>query len=399
MHLQLTHDRTLFETHAGSGINYSHEEIPSARVHIAPHGILHEKGVRPQQPQYANHPLWQHILFPGPGTVPFDLFAAFFFLVSRYEEYLPYTPDMHGRYPSLVSTAHKHGFLHLPVADQWAWKLAGMLVDAEMSSKSIERKTLVDIDFAYKYRGYAASTLLKKAAGSLARGWVADCVEQWSVMMSNSKDPYDTYGYITSVVPRDQLHYFVLMAACGGNDKNIPPASPLLRKLVATLAQQHVIGIHPSYRSNMDVSLLRHEMKMLEDIVHREVSTSRQHFLRMKMPATYQLLATHGIRSDYSMQYSGASGFRASTAWPFHFFNVESDEITGLLVHPVCTMDVTMNLHERMDAAGAVQHCRNYLETIRGVGGSFITAWHNSTLTGKGEWKGWREVFEQVHQL
>jgi hypothetical protein len=45
------------------------------------------------------------------GIVPFDLFAAAFYLLSRYEEYLSQEKDQYGRFPAEASLAFKAGFL------------------------------------------------------------------------------------------------------------------------------------------------------------------------------------------------------------------------------------------------------------------------------------------------
>jgi hypothetical protein len=45
------------------------------------------------------------------GDLPFDPLAATFYLVSRYEEYLPFIPDEHGRFPAKQSFAFSNGFL------------------------------------------------------------------------------------------------------------------------------------------------------------------------------------------------------------------------------------------------------------------------------------------------
>ena len=42
--------------------------------------------------------------------IPFDLFAAVFYLLSRYEEYLPYEPDMYFRFPHAQSIAFQNNF-------------------------------------------------------------------------------------------------------------------------------------------------------------------------------------------------------------------------------------------------------------------------------------------------
>ena len=57
------------------------------------------------------------------SDLPFDPFAASFYLISRYEEYLPCVKDQHDRYPATNSLAYQEGFLQQPVVDKWVIKL------------------------------------------------------------------------------------------------------------------------------------------------------------------------------------------------------------------------------------------------------------------------------------
>ena len=61
------------------------------------------------------------------SKLPFDLFAASFYLLSRYEEYLPHLKDDLGRFIAQQSLAHQHKFLEQPLVDQWVAKFANLL--------------------------------------------------------------------------------------------------------------------------------------------------------------------------------------------------------------------------------------------------------------------------------
>lgn len=62
------------------------------------------------------------------SALPFDLFAASFFFLSRHEEYLPFEPDENGCYPHELSLQNKLGLLKLPVIDGWALILKNLLL-------------------------------------------------------------------------------------------------------------------------------------------------------------------------------------------------------------------------------------------------------------------------------
>ena len=61
------------------------------------------------------------------SSIPYDIFAASFFLISRYEEYLPHVRDKHERFNPEQSIAYKFRFLEKPVVDLWAMKLKEVL--------------------------------------------------------------------------------------------------------------------------------------------------------------------------------------------------------------------------------------------------------------------------------
>jgi hypothetical protein len=56
------------------------------------------------------------------SEVPCDIFAASFYLISRYEEYLPHVKDEFERFPAEESLAFQNKFLDKPIIDIWASK-------------------------------------------------------------------------------------------------------------------------------------------------------------------------------------------------------------------------------------------------------------------------------------
>ncbi len=78
-------------------VNYSELEIPDS-VQVKPHGLLTETGIRDIDVVIGS---WDNevTLFPKPDcTVPLDIFAAAFYLTSRYEEYKAQTKDHYNRF-------------------------------------------------------------------------------------------------------------------------------------------------------------------------------------------------------------------------------------------------------------------------------------------------------------
>ena len=106
----LTTDLVAFAAFDGLKINYSIHSIEHAQLHIYPHGLLEQQHIASQTIELIE---WngQPAFFATPGDIPFDLFAAAFYLMTRYEEYLPHQTEHHCRYFTTQTMAYKEGFI------------------------------------------------------------------------------------------------------------------------------------------------------------------------------------------------------------------------------------------------------------------------------------------------
>jgi hypothetical protein len=98
-------------------------------------------------------------------------------------------------------------------------------------------------------------------------------------------------------------------------------------------------GLHPSYACFEHPEKIAEEKKRLEEILNREITSSRFHFLRFRLPESYRLLEETGIREDFSMGFSAFPGFRAGTSLPFRWFDLKKNQAGNLLIHPFSLMD------------------------------------------------------------
>jgi len=190
--------------------------------------------------------------------------------------------------------------------------------------------------------------------------------------------------------------YFVLLADYGINDKNIPYTNRYFRQLIRYLADYADIGIHPSYASSIEPSLMVMETARLAKMLKREVELSRQHFLKLSLPETYRNLINNDITHDYTMGYAEVPGFRASICTEFPFFDLDQDVQTNLIIHPFAVMDGTLHDYMKLTPQKAITCIRELIGEVKKVGGTFMPLWHNSTLNDSGEWKGWLRVYTEM---
>lgn len=402
---QICYNRADFETQHLPKINYSSIPVQGA-LQIYPQGLLHDTSIQKQDIEVRKHPYWNYYFFEQQSEhIPFDILSASFWILSRYEEYTAEETDEHGRFSHEHALAYKNGFLRIPLVDRWAKSLGSMLkkqfpklVIAEPSFNFI---STVDIDFAYRYKGIGLTKQVGKLFKSFIQGRFSDIISQLQTLIGTRPDPYDTYELINKLVNDNRLPlmYFFLMRTGTAYDKNIHPYGPEMRTIAKCLSKEFACGIHPSYYSAELDTLLHEEKQLLEQYTGKKTIQSRQHFLRLNLPQTYEQLSEAGIMEDYSMGFPNHCGFRASTAYPFSFFNLHSNRQLPLILHPVTVMDTALRYGMKLTPVQAMHEIETYMNEIEKTGGVFIPIWHNSNLSAAEGWESWREVFNKMHTL
>ncbi|MGB4846055.1 MAG: polysaccharide deacetylase family protein [Ferruginibacter sp.] len=395
---KLTIDSQKFKAHEGPKINYSDSKISPDEFFIRNHALIFEQQVQKQNIECftTNN---NKAFFKTEGCdFPFDILAASFYLLSRYEEYLPHEKDMYGRYDYENSLAYKEGFLNLPLINIWVQQFAETLkskfstFNFNFSTFNFQPTYDIDIAYSYKHKG-----LLRNTGGFLK----APSVERIKVLTGRTQDPFDSYAWLNQLHQQYNLQpiYFFLVADQNGRyDKNILPHKDAMWKLVKHHAKKYSIGLHPSWQSGDDRLLIKKEKEQLEamvDIGNTDITASRQHYIRFNLPEGYQRLITVGITDDYSMGYGNINGFRASVGSSFYWYDLEKEKQTGLRIHPFCFMDANSFYEQRQNPQQTFSELMHYLSICKQVNGTLITIWHNNFLGTAGEFIGWKEIYEQ----
>ena len=180
----------------------------------------------------------------------------------------------------------------------------------------------------------------------------------------------------------------------GRFDKSVPLGNQSMQALIKRIASEYRVGIHPSYASGDVLQTVREELNGLSEVVGQPITASRQHYLRFRMPHTHRLLAGLGITHEYSMGYSNAIGFRASTCTPFRFYDLMDEKST--FDHRSLSGDGQALLTMGCNAQTAAQRTLELAQRVKRVGGTFSTLWHNESLSGINEWKGWRMFWAKL---
>lgn len=383
-----------FETAEGIKVNYSPEMRQDA-FNISPQGLLWEYEISDQEFHVSNWEGMPVLCQRQIGDLPFDPLAATFYLVSRYEEYLPFIPDEHGRFPAKESFAFLNGFIERPLVGEWALAVGKRLLGADFGlAQYYDYVTTVDVDNLFAYKGKGALRTIGALAKDLRGGSFWKLKERLSTLFNVRRDPYDTFRKQRNWNKTHGIKaiYFMLFAPFGPNDRNVSPHSTEAAVKLREIADWATVGIHPSYASNSDADKVQNERMELQEVLRRPITHSRQHYLRMRTPQTFRNLVDLGVKEEHSMGYTYTAGFRSSMASAYTFYDLEMEAELPLIIRPFAFMDIT---YAHLSPEAAADHMKHWIPQVKAVGGTLISVWHNRTFSEhEAQWKGWPETYK-----
>ncbi len=399
---KLTKEQEEFKNYTGAKFSYSKQPLDN-ELFFSAGKLLFEKGIIEQEINVFD---WKDtkVFFATSNKhlFPFDPFAASFYLLSRYEEYLPHIRDEHERFLPKESLAYKNNFLDKPVINSWAKKIKETILekypDVVFAQRSYQFISTIDIDNAYAYLEKGFMRTMGAYARSLLHLNFKEIKERTNVLLGFQKDPYDSYKYQLDLNKTYQFKsiYFFLVGDYGENDKNISINNRKFQSLIKSIADYAQVGIHPSYGSNKDPIRIKKELSRLSKVLKRDVFSSRQHFLKLLLPLTYRRLIDLDIKEDYTMGYASEPGFRASTCTPFYFYDLDTEVTTNLKVYSFAVMDSCLKYYLKIQPEQAIDKIKPLIEEIKKVDGTFISLWHNESLGDSNQWRGWKFVYEEL---
>jgi hypothetical protein len=403
LEIEFTKKTDEFKDYKGHKFSYG-KSFEGEHLHFASSGLLFEKGIGNPAIQSIEHEGIKAIfpVYERNSALPYDPFSAIFFMVSRYEEYMPYRKDKYGRFTAMESQAHKMGFLQKPVVNYWALQVGKVLKQRfekiKLKQNLYRFLPTYDIDQAWKYKGKGFARTTGAYLKSLLSGDFAEIVMRTKAIIGTEPDPFDTFDYQLELQKKHHLLpvYFFLYARYGEYDKNIPTTHTRFRNLIKQLADYAEAGIHPSYASNTDSQALNWEIKELSKVLNKEITHSRQHYLKLHLPETYRNLASFDITVDYTMGFAALPGFRAGICTPYQFYDVDMETVVPITVVPFTVMDGTLRDYMNLSPDAAIETIDQLIAEVKAVGGVFSSLWHNESLSETGRWIGWRRVYEAL---
>lgn len=328
-----------------------------------------------------------------------DIFASSFFMLTRWEEYVNLTRDVHNRFPANESLAYRNNFLKRPVVNEYIEMLWNMLEYLGCNQKRKEKKyELVlthDVDNIFKWKTF--NMFVKNIAG--------DIIKRKNIPLALNKmkeyfikNPYDMFDYLMDLSEEIGIksHFFFMSGGTSHFDNNYSIKQPFIRKIRRKIEnREHRIGFHPSYNTYNNKNQWGKEYDDLSTQTLQEIKTGRQHFLRFEIPTTWQIWEENNMEWDSSLTYPEEEGFRCGICYEYSVFNILTRKNLKLKEIPLILMEVSMVNYQKLSTQLMQAKVNKLIDNVKKYDGKFVLLWHNSNFNSE-IWKKYQDIYEKI---
>ena len=388
-----------FIKHKGPKITYTKKPLQN-EFFIRSNDLLFEQGINDVALKLGN---WDGLpCFFEAGersNVPFDIFAASFYLLSRYEEYLPHVKDHLGRFPPETGLAHQEGFLERPLVDLWSKKLLRSLQerfpDLMYRPKTYRFTSIINVTSSHSYALRGFSRGFAGFVHDLGRFKLRRLARRWAVWFDPKKDPFDNFSSLIAIHKRFKMKtmFFFQFADYSRHDKNISIHKNKFRFLIKSIADYSRVSLSASMASSMNNAILIEEKARLSQLINRPVNSSRMRYNKVVLPETYRNLVEAEFTDDYSMGFTHRIGYRAGTSSPFYFYDINLEVQQPIKIHPFAFCDHALVNCTTKDEVFALTD--PLFDEAKQVGSDFVMVFSNQLLGSKHKIN-WLELYEAM---
>lgn len=389
-----------FIAHDSLKISYGYQPLRN-EFFVKSNGLLDEQGLSDITLNVQDWDNTKCFFYVGDKSdLPFDIFSAAFYLLSRYEEYLPHVKDSYGRFTKEESLGFKHDFLHQPVVDIWAYKFRTALQrrfpDYEFTQRIYTIDPIIDVPVAYRYQNKGFLRTIGGTFYDLFTFKFKNVYNRYMVLTGLRKDPFNVFNWILNrqKAVHQRFKIFFLIGAYTTYDKSINIQKKGFVSLIKYMSDYCHVGLKVSFLALDNLNILKSEKQNIEAVINTDLEIVRASFSKVNLPVTYRNMIELEITSDYTMGYPNTIGFRAGTCTPFLFYDIDYEIQTPLLIYPFQLMDFA--LLKNTSFLDKKETLERAMEQVKNVNGTFRFIFHNYSFGSKRRWANFKKLFNLI---
>ncbi len=387
-----------FLVYDGNKFSYGKQALGN-ELFIQSHGLLEQQGF--DSVDISVKPWEESIGFfatGNKGALPYDIFSSSFYMLSRYEEYLPHVKDDFGRFMASESLAFKEDFLQQPVVDIWAYKLKNVLMEnfpaLVFPEKSMTTHTIVEAaqPFAYIQKGFFRSIV--GYANDIFKLKFRKFFERTQVVLGLRRDPFDSFKWMMNRAKRNNLKLtvFFMLGDSIVFEESLNTHRQEFKLLVKFISDYKEAGLMFSFDALKNYDALKREKDRMEEITNRTLRSSINAQYLVNLPEIYRNLVELEVQKDFTMLFRDTVGFRAGTCTPFLFYDLDYEIKTPLVIHPIALTTFAFDKKYESEINKTISHV---MSSVEAVNGTFSMLFSNKDFFQNERNTIWRNIFSE----
>jgi len=297
-------------------------------------------------------------------------------LFTRKEEYNLTFSDQYNRFPYYLSS---HRSIFEPSVSKFLFEngLRPQYPDEKKFAVCLTH----DIDIIQPSRLYSVS----EATRAFVKGNLTDAIKISFSRVNKKLNPYWNFKEIIELEAKyDAKSSFYFLTLESGESDYSYNIEDIKDELSNISDNGWELGLHGGNESYNNLEDIKKKKQKLEKVLGKKVIGYRNHYLRFKVPNTWELLSKAGFKYDSTFGYADCAGFRNGMCHPFKPFNVNTGQQIDILEIPLTIMDCTLfEDYMQLDFKKALEFVKNLIDTVEQYNGVITILWHNTYMQGE----------------
>lgn len=246
-----------------------------------------------------------------------------------------------------------------------------------------------DIDSIYQSRSSKAIRALR----SLRKGHLTIALNEVSQIRSR-KIPLCNFTQIMDLEEKyGATSTFFFMAENPGESDYAYDIEDVAPEIGNIIDRGWEVGLHGGHTAYLNPQEMKEKKERLEKVTGKPVIGYRNHYLRFRVPETWECLSQAGFLYDTTLGYADCAGFRNGMCHPFRPFNLNTGKEIDIMEIPLVVMDGTFPHYMRIPIDKAWVLIKQLIDRVEGCHGVMTILWHNTFMEGEG-----MRVYEKLLQ-
>jgi peptidoglycan/xylan/chitin deacetylase (PgdA/CDA1 family) len=306
-------------------------------------------------------------------------------LFSNKEEYSSWLRDLYDRTPYYTS---KNRDIFEPKASQYLID-HGYTVDYP-NNASFAVCLTHDIDHVYRSfssKGRAALNTLKKGNAS----GTARLLSQ----IRSKKLPLFNFSEIMNIEEKYGAKSTFFFMAEDPEEKDFAYKIEALEPEIGEIIDRGwEVGLHGGHTTYIDPQEMKYKKDRLERVTSHPVAGYRNHYLRFRVPDTWEYLSQAGFYYDSTFGYADCAGFRNVMCHPYRPINRIKNHAIDILEIPLILMEGSLgSSYMQLTRRSMWDLIKILIDKTTNCHGVFTLVWHNTNMQGE-----YLELYENILQ-